>query len=473
MVAVGAKAEPLSERRPPSSSCSLSHSQDNKRAETTEAPKRANATNDANGARDLARAQAAQGQETATRGHCHQSDDSPAANRRHCKSGAPRALQAQQQLSSGRGGGEIVEAREAAAAAATGPAKAAEVAVEAGEWLRAGSLSGQQAICHLTAKTRDNQCALHGGANQMDESAARVMGDEQRRAISERQQRTHQLGRPQQHQEADEEESKQTGNVSPIGVSKVGALSTNGPELSDRPAQDDKATRGQRRRTPKDKAKNVATWPLAKQTLDNNMPEETRLGHFGDCEDLLSPHMAGRLFGGLKCHLLDKWHEHTLHHSADSMISPLDFFAQPDRRRIGPGLLTDYSADLVQLQDELSATNYNHKRLFAFPYEAPPTGWLQNSTGLQSINPSSSRALKGKCQLVAGSPSPPRFPYLPARLWLPQFSPIRKPIKTGLASRVHVGCRQLESPVRRHLSSAQVAPIERAKRSMAKRRTAS
>ena len=223
----------------------------------------------------------------------------------------------------------------------------------------------QLRLCQLTARTRNNQCALHGrpAAVPVPVCTSQARAQCQPRAP------------------------------------KTSGKTRNSTAQAPRPSG---------RRTPKDKAKSVATWPVAKQTLDNNQPEETRLGHFGDCEDLLSAHLAGRLFGGLKCHQLAKWQESSLLSQAtSSMVSRADcLWSGPPseqtsssssrpagRQASSPTVQVD--ENLVQLEDELSATNYNHKRLFAFPYEAPPTGWLQNATGLACINPGSSAAVKG------------------------------------------------------------------------------
>lgn len=192
-------------------------------------------------------------------------------------------------------------------------------------------------VCHLTAKTKDNQCALHGSNNGL------CLADAQSNEA--------------QVQAAGLEESPRH---------QGGGTQCGSKDLANGRTQDGRKT-ASTRETLEQRARAIATWPLAKLMLDDSAnlahPSSGRpsRGHFGDCEDIVSPHLGARLFVG--------------HHRPGSGQG-----ASP------PG----------EPQHELTAANYNHRRPFAWPFEAPATGWLYNATGLQPINSGSSATLKGK-----------------------------------------------------------------------------
>lgn len=85
----------------------------------------------------------------------------------------------------------------------------------------------------------------------------------------------------------------------------------------------------------------IPTWPLAKQLLSDR-------SSFGDCEDIASAHLAGRLFTG----------------------------REPD----------------LSQSCQPTNGNYDHRRSFARPFEQPRTGWLLSAT----LADEQSRAVKGK-----------------------------------------------------------------------------
>lgn len=89
----------------------------------------------------------------------------------------------------------------------------------------------------------------------------------------------------------------------------------------------------------------IPTWPLAKQLLSD-------CSSFGDCEDIASAHLAGRLFTG---------REPSLSRSGRASSPP-------------------------------TTCNYDHRRPFASPFEQPHTGWLLRATEADE----QSRAVKGK-----------------------------------------------------------------------------
>jgi hypothetical protein len=274
--------------------------------------------------------------------------------------------------------------------------------------------SAKSPLCQLTARTKDNQCSLHGAdiaLCRLDAGAASSTGTTTPTPAA-----------------AATTTTSAAGNERTTTTTAAATASELAPPTSAKRA----------RRTPKDKARSVSTWPLAKQTLDNNLPNEFRLGHFGDCEDLLSAHLAGRLFGALTAHDLiihqasksiplgmgpngaemraacemiakerrhcqcrRRHHGHRHHHHRHHRLAHV--IEWPSLAGVAvDGLPFDQlvfqsTADELRLVDQLRAFNYNHKRPFALPYESPSAGWLFNATGLQPINSGSAQALRGKC----------------------------------------------------------------------------
>lgn len=99
----------------------------------------------------------------------------------------------------------------------------------------------------------------------------------------------------------------------------------------------------------------IPTWPLAKQLLSDR-------SSYGDCEDIASAHLAGRLFAG---------REPNLSIGSSQSGSSSSLAAKP--------------------------SNYNHRRPFASPFERPNTGWLYNATKISE----QSSSVEGKSELAA------------------------------------------------------------------------
>lgn len=154
--------------------------------------------------------------------------------------------------------------------------------------------------CHLSAKTSDNQCALHG----------------------------------------------ETGSLQAATISQP-----EGEPAKSAVQQADNCAASRRTRTRPRKDRAVSLWPLAKPTLDEG-------SSFGDCEDILSPHLtAGRA-------------------------------ARQQRQSLREAL-----AEVSSMSQQ---TNCQHKRPFGQPFEHPNSGWIYNATGHEKFDPRSAGSLKGE-----------------------------------------------------------------------------
>ena len=190
------------------------------------------------------------------------------------------------------------------------------------------------ARCRLTARTRDNQCALHGSNGRLCQLAS----DQQRRdslgAISSAPAKA-KIGRK-------DDQGARAG-----GAAAVASAAGQTQRSSRRGTRHRKRSAGQR-------AAGVPTWPLAKAPLGapagGPQSHRPRGVHFGDCEDILSPHLAGRLLAPQSL--------------ATGAVDPL--------------------------------ASLSHRRPFAETFERPSTGWLYNATGLQPINQGAADSLKGE-----------------------------------------------------------------------------
>lgn len=169
-----------------------------------------------------------------------------------------------------------------------------------------------------------------------------------------------------------------------------------------------------KRRHPFNPEKFGPTWPIAKRTLNDN-------SSFGDCEDISSAHLTGRLFhfnnrGLVKlCQAKEIRIAKGRGKGATSTLSS----ATTSKRKGGVGkaesergtTLEEFlnSEQVVwqreQIISELATcanSSYNHKRPFAQPFERPTAGWIYNAIGAERVSKRTRpQSLKGKL-LVSG-----------------------------------------------------------------------
>lgn len=227
-------------------------------------------------------------------------------------------------------------------------------------------------MCRLTARTSDNQCALHGGGH--------VVGD---RPIS--------LGAQQEPAPAS---ASATVTVTSPGLRQNKPVERK-QQLHRQPEQ-------QQLRAQSVKLKRaLPTWPLAKQILASRIC-------FGDAEDISSAHLAGRLISLappedrnniVANENSNNNNNNIVHGRARQLTGQSSDNRAPlprQRARCQP-------APFISAADELGSaaapSNYNHKRPFGEPFERPLAGWLQNATATPPFKATASRVRpsKGKC----------------------------------------------------------------------------
>lgn len=191
----------------------------------------------------------------------------------------------------------------------------------------------RQSGCHLSARTADNQCALHGADGRQATTppttalattaagAATTISGEPEESV---QREARELARPQAAAAAADE------------------------------AQTTRARSGrtrERRQAGRARDKAVALWPLAKPALDDGRS-------FGDCEDILSPHLTAG--------------------------------------RVGRRQRQSLREALREVSSMSQQTNCRHRRPFGQPFERPSSGWIYNATGHEKFDPRSAGSLKGE-----------------------------------------------------------------------------
>lgn len=212
-------------------------------------------------------------------------------------------------------------------------------------------------VCHLTARTRNNQCALHGSSEAIQQC----------------------------NQSQGNTGQQQSGG--PISEQKLEATTTTTSRRREPGAW------RERRATAK---RGVAIWPLGKQTLNNE-------SSFGDAEDIMSPHLTGR---SIRLPLAVPTSGAPTEETASHLPS------QQQAQRTGGGgrpAPEVYTGDIIAGEQLMAALelaleaarvscNYNHKRPFGHPFEKPTALWILNATGPEQINFGSARAqIKGEC----------------------------------------------------------------------------
>lgn len=328
--------------------------------------------------------------------------------------------------------------------------------------LESESKSKVEAVCHLTARTSNNQCALHKSSNYPIAASISSPSPSSTQSSSSHDQAAaakiclrltpisvpnkttvsdnddNQVEQQQQQQQKQQQQAALTG---PKGSSKkqdenqpTMVISENKLSYSEKTAatktthnpsrvgdssfrkqsagkQSIKRLKWRHRRFNPEKF--GPTWPIAKRTLNDN-------SSFGDCEDISSAHLSGRLF-----HFTN-----SSNISASSGGSSSDKSNLQKRRQMLPKrsnqqtsrseqddtetitttttCLEDFlnSEQVVWQREQIiselaTCTNsgYNHKRPFAQPFERPTAGWIYNAIGAERISKRTTtppRSLKGK-----------------------------------------------------------------------------
>lgn len=307
-------------------------------------------------------------------------------------------------------------------------------------------------VCHLTARTSDNQCALHKAASNYpislshDQASRKVClrltptsvpktktadcddggglsGDDNQikqqnlsllpsldsssqeitieLAVSRRERetetettiKTSEANNESQNQNSDQATMVMSENkLSNMETTKVATnLSTkSGKQQIKRPRR-----RRHRRFNPE---KFGPTWPIAKRTLNDN-------SSFGDCEDISSPYLTGRLFHFNNQTFSSKRPKTKETDRITSSTTETGTTATTNRRKEGASLEEFLNSEQVVWQREqiiwelatCANSSYNHKRPFAQPFERPTAGWIYNAIGAERISKRTTpQSLKGK-----------------------------------------------------------------------------
>lgn len=196
-----------------------------------------------------------------------------------------------------------------------------------------------------------------------------------------------------------------------------------GTAATDRPARKQRERNCDKRKRKLKRA--LATWPLAKQVLNDS-------SNFGDCEDISSAHLTGRLIKldepttaaslMTSATTSDAATATTIAASAEATHEPACLASSRSQSSAGLGgqafphqRVRCKPQPFITAADELGSaalpSNYNHRRPFAEPFERPAAGWLYNATatpplkGCAKLLFSSGANLKGKCvSAYAGCP---------------------------------------------------------------------
>jgi len=216
-------------------------------------------------------------------------------------------------------------------------------------------------VCNLTARTSGNLCALHGRGNEPCVSGpVPISGFQSIPAHSP---------------------AKLTQTMAPESAKRppLAPVERQTRSLANRKLESFGRRKRVKRRYGRKKRVCIATWPLARRILINN-------SSFGDCEDISSPHINGRLFQERNSRAgsgTDKLEEEAL--------------ARIEAKR------GEEAEEEAEEEDALwmsKPDNYNHRRSFGQPFERPTAGWIYNATGPEKINLRSLANLNGKFSSV-------------------------------------------------------------------------
>lgn len=266
------------------------------------------------------------------------------------------------------------QAQLGATAAAEEPAAAGLAASPASRWSASGPAGAptEPSVCHLTARTSDNQCAIHRARSPSPASGSAANA-----------QQLGQLGQPSGGQSPINAKRADGAQVSRANGSDVaGTAAAAGSKLAAAAAPGQRQLSRTRRRRSRGRRlrrlrgeHDVASWPLARRTLGANCC-------FGDAEDMSGPWRLGRPF------------------QCASHCPALDLGANGGANGGGGGGGGD--KDGYCCADDCSAhaqpSNYSHRRPFGQSFERPTTGWLYNATAPHKINlpRASAVSLRGK-----------------------------------------------------------------------------